>query len=218
MILSETTLNVLKNFSSINPGILFRPGNTVRSISAHKTVLAKAEVDNTFDKECAIYDLSRFISALSLFDKPEVTFGDNSVSISSDQSTLKYVYADPASIVTAPTSEFALPAAEVTFTLKADDLSKVQRGGAVLQLPEIIVSGDGNTITLSAANTKNPTVDGFSIVIGSTDKTFNVIFKSENLKMMQNDYTVELTSKRIAKFDAAGLTYWIAMETASSFA
>lgn len=217
MIFSEKTLNVLKNFSSINPGILFRPGDVIRSVSPTKTVLATAKVDNSFDKEFAIYDLSRFLSAVSLFDKPEVTLSDNHLTISSDKSKLKYVYADAAAIVSAPKSDVVFPNTEVSFTLTSSDLASILRAGAVLQLPEIAISGDGTDIVVSATSVKNPTVDDFSITVGSTDKTFKAIIRTENLKLIQQDYTISISSKGISKFEGNDLTYLIALEKESSF-
>ena len=48
MELQEQTLNVLKNFSDINPNILIKEGNTIKTISEAKNVLATAIVDNEF--------------------------------------------------------------------------------------------------------------------------------------------------------------------------
>ena len=217
MIFSENTLNVLKSFSSINSGILFRSGNVVRSISPQKTVLATAKVDNSFEKEFAIYDLSRFLSAISLFDKPEVNLHSDHLTISSGKTKLKYVYADPATIMSAPTADLPFPNSEVSFTLTSSDLASVLRGGAVLQMPEIVVTGDGTDIILSATNTKNPTVDDFNIAVGSTDKIFKAVFRCENLKLIPQDYTVSISSKRISKFEGKDLTYFIALEKESSF-
>ena len=44
MKLSDKTLSVLKNFSSINQSILFKQGNKLRTISVMKNILAEATV------------------------------------------------------------------------------------------------------------------------------------------------------------------------------
>ena len=41
---STDTLSVLKNFSTINPSIVFKPGSVVRTISPQKTVMAAATI------------------------------------------------------------------------------------------------------------------------------------------------------------------------------
>ena len=81
MKLDNTTLHILKNFSSINKNILFKPGNIIRTVSGTKSVLAKAVVGQDFEKSFAIYDLSRFIGTLSLFNDPELNVRDTHVEI-----------------------------------------------------------------------------------------------------------------------------------------
>ena len=80
MNISTNTISVLKNFSSINQSLAVDAGNTIRTISPQKTVMAVAQVDDTFDSSFAIYDLNQFLSAVSLFEKPDYDFEDQSVS------------------------------------------------------------------------------------------------------------------------------------------
>ncbi len=42
MQLSDNTMNVLKNFAAINPSIVIKPGNVLRTISPQKTIMAIA--------------------------------------------------------------------------------------------------------------------------------------------------------------------------------
>ena len=214
---SENTLAVLKNFSSINSGMLFRTGNTVRTISPQKTIMAKAEVDDTFEQDFAIFDLPRFLGVLSLFEKPEIQLGVNSAVIVDDKRKLVYTYADVSTFATPPSKDVTFPVPEITFVLKAADLQKVQRTGNVLQLPEVAVVGNGSTISLKAYDSKNPTADSYSSVIGETDHTFNAIFKNENLKMIPNDYEVSISSRGISRFEAPKITYWVATEATSTY-
>ena len=91
-------------------------------------------------------------------------------------------------------------------------------------LPEVAIGSDGNVINLEAISSKNPTADKYSNVIdsNSSGKVFQAIFKIENIKVMNFDYEVEISSKGIAKFVSANdsgpkLTYWIATEGHSTF-
>ena len=214
---SDATLDVLKNFSSINSSMLFRSGNTIRTISPQKTIMAKAEVDESFDKDFAIYDLPRFLGVMSLFEKPEVTLNDKEAVILDNSRKLVYTYADASTFATPPSKDVTFPDAEVNFTLKNEDLQKVQRAGNVLQLPEIAVVGDGTTIALKAYDSKNPTADSYVAIIGITNRVFNAIFKNENLKLIPADYDASVSSKGISKFTSAKITYWIATEATSTF-
>ena len=78
MKLSEKTLNILKNFSSINQSILVKQGNQLRTISVAKNILAEAEIKEDFPRDFAIYDLNQFLNGLSLHQDPEMDFSPDS--------------------------------------------------------------------------------------------------------------------------------------------
>ena len=67
MKLSTNTIQVLKTFASINQNLVIKEGNTISTMSAMKNIVAKAEVEETFPKQVAIYDLNEFLASLSLF-------------------------------------------------------------------------------------------------------------------------------------------------------
>ena len=219
MKLSENTLAVLKNFSSINSGILFKSGNVVRTISPQKNIIGKAEIDESFDRDFAIYDLPRFLGVLSLFDAPEIVLAEKQVQITDGKKKLVYLYADASTFATPPDKDLKFPDTKITFTLKADDLAKVQRAGNVLQLPELALVGDGSTIALKAFDSKEPNGDAYNLEgLGETEEKFVAIFKNENLRMIPNDYEVSIASKGITRFVSKRVTYWVAQEQNSTFA
>ena len=78
MKLSEHTTSVLKNFASINQNLVIKEGKTISTMSAMKNIVAKAEVDEDFPREIAIYDLNEFLAALSLFTNPVLDFSEKS--------------------------------------------------------------------------------------------------------------------------------------------
>ena len=77
MELKESTLSILKNFASINPNIVIAEGNTLKTITEAKNVLATATVEESFPKTVGIYDLSEFLGVLSLVDVPKLEFNDD---------------------------------------------------------------------------------------------------------------------------------------------
>ena len=81
MKLSDNTLNLLNNFSTINSGITVKAGNEISTVSAMKNIFAKAVVDETFNQEHSIYDLSEYLGAVSLFDTPDFEFNGESVNV-----------------------------------------------------------------------------------------------------------------------------------------
>jgi hypothetical protein len=224
MKLSENTVSVLKSFAVINQGIEFNAGGTLQTISPQKSIMAKAEIDDTFPAQGCFYELNRFLGVLTLFDDPQLQFNEKFVTVHDTKRSVNYTYADPQMIVTPPSKEIQLPAIDIAVTIKWEDLSNTLKAASVMGLPEIAISSDGSVINLEAISSKNPTADKYSNVIdnNSNGKVFSAIFKIENIKVMNFDYDVELSSKGIAKFKSANdhgpkLTYWIATEGHSQF-
>lgn len=214
---SENTLSVLKNFSGINPSVVFKPGKVLRTISPQKTVMAEATIDETVESVAAVYDLSRFLATLSLFDDPQVEFLDTKFSISAGRSRVNYTYAAESMIIVPPDRSITFPAAEVEVDVKWDDIQKVIRAASVLQLGEVAFKGDGEVVRLAAIDSKNPTADVFDVIVGESGSVFEMIIKVENLKVMPKDYKVALSSKGMAHFKADNIQYYIAIEKNSKF-
>jgi hypothetical protein len=92
------------------------------------------------------------------------------------------------------------------------------RATSVLQLPDIAVIGDGQKITITATNSKNPTTDIFGIEVGETDKTFSMYFEvSDIIKLISADYNVKLSSKGLSQWKSTNVLYYVAMKANSSF-
>jgi len=79
MKLSSDTLNVLKNFSTINGNILVKKGSKLSTISASKSVLAQANIKDNFPKDFCVYDLNQFLSVQGLFKDGEIDFTDSNI-------------------------------------------------------------------------------------------------------------------------------------------
>ena len=220
MQLSESTKEILKNFSEINPNLVITPGKQLKTISTMKNILDTANVSEDFPQDIAIYDLNEFLGVMSLFTKPTFAFDDKSLSISEEGTSTKskYYFADP-SILTVPQKDVKMPEAEVSFTLTETDLTKVKKAAAMLQLPDISISSKGSDIMLSAIDKKNDTANNFSIKVGETNSKFEFHFKTEHLKMLPGDYNVSISSKLISNFKhkSKPIEYWVALENTSKF-
>jgi len=221
MKLEAKTLNVLKNFSTINPSILFKEGSVVSTISPTKTVLAKAKVDTNFTKRFAIYDLSRFLGSMSLINEPDLDFKDNFVKVvGANGVSLNYTYSDESTIKTPPEKELKLPSVDISMNISDTVLKEIIRACGALSMPEIAIVGDGTDISIQALDVKNPNGDIFNIKLGTIDKTFRAIFKLDNIiKLMSDNYEVKISSKGISHWGQSNneVEYWIAVETSSTF-
>lgn len=221
MKLSTDTLNVLKNFSTINSNIVINSGNVIKTMAEAKNVMATATVQETFDGTFGIYDLGEFLSVYNMFDDPALEFADdmNSVTIREGRSAVKYFFSDP-SILTTPQKDITMPATDVGFTLTAEDLSAIRRASSALGCSEFVVSEKEGQLIGSVTDTKNSTANEFTIELeadGDLGVTgFSYVFSIPNLKLIGGDYTVNISNKLISQFsNETGVKYFVALEKSS---
>ena len=220
MKLSESTLSLLKNFSTINQSILFKQGNRLRTISVMKNILAEATIAEEFPKDFGIYDLNQYLNGLSLHNDPELNFeADNYVVIKEGRSRSKYFFADPNCIVTPPEDSITLPTEDVSFQLSTEQLDKLLKAAAIYQLPDLCVEGGDGVVKVLVRDKKNDTSNDYSVIVGETDSTFSFNFKVENIKILPGTYDVVCCQKNISRFTSKNydLTYFIALEPDSTF-
>lgn len=217
MKINNKTLNILKNFATINPSIIVKPGNILKTISSSKTILARAEVPDTFEYPFAIYNLSQFIGCISMFTDPDLDFDESSVTISDGKNKIVYHYADSSIILAPPEKDINIPSVDTEFKISATDIPSVAKALSILELTEIAFVGDGDNIFIQAIDSKNPSSNQYSVKVGATDKVFKAIFKPDNLKMVPDDYVVTLSSKGLSKFVGTEATYYVAIEATSTF-
>jgi len=218
MKISDTTFDVLKNFSTINQSLAFKKGNTIRTVSEQKTILAQAKVEEAFPVDFAIYELNQFLGLSSLFEEADFDFGPSQVTLKEGSSRANYTYADPSMITTPPEKNIQLPSVEVSFDMDKADLRQILNGANQLGLPEVVVTNRDDKVSLVATDTKNPTSNEFAISSDSdAEGSFRFIFKIENLKFIPNDYIVSISKSGIAHFKSDNVEYWVATEAGSEY-
>ena len=220
MKLSDNTLSVLKNFSTINQSILFKKGTKLRTMSVMKNILAEATISEELPKDFGIYDLNQFLNGMGLHQSPELDFeNDNHVVIKEGKMRSKYFFADPEVIVKPPEKSIELPSEDVTFELSTDQLDKLLKAAAIYQLPDLSVVGENGAVKLLVRDKKNDTSNSFAIAVGDTESTFAFNFKVENIKILPGTYHIVVSQKLLSRFTAKNydLTYYIALEPDSTF-
>ena len=213
--ITKPTIEILKNFCSINKSLVIKPGNRLSTLSINKNILAYADVEEQFDSQMSIYDLSTFLGGLSLFEKPSIdTSKDNYVTVSdaAGRSKTRFFYADPDIITQPPEKEITLPSQDVSFHLDANVLQQLQRAASVYQLPDLCLYGDGTEMSLCVTDKKNDTSNSYSVQVGETTDNFCYCFKVENLKLLLADYNVTISKSNVALFQGDGIKYFIALE------
>lgn len=223
MELNEKTLNVLKNFSGINQNLLIQEGNTIKTISEARNVVATAVVEEQFPQKFGIYDLNEFIGVLGLVDEPNLRFAEESVTVSDStgRSKVKYFFS-PEETLTSPTKDVNMPEPDVSFMLDNETLNKLKRAASTLGHSNVsITPSGGGILSLSVVDNENSTSNTYSIDIDGeyTSSDFNFIISIANLKILPGDYEVKLSRKLITEFKHKELNvrYWIAVEKTSTF-
>src|SRR5579859_3552007 len=122
MDLTPKTLTILKNFSSINPSILIKEGSKLDTISPSTTIVAEAITDTEFDTRFAIYSLSRFLSAISLFDVPAINVNEKNIDVSdASGKTMSYTLSEESNILSVQ-KQIKFPPSDVTVVIKNNQL------------------------------------------------------------------------------------------------
>ena len=222
MKLSKETLSVLKNFASINDGIVFRSGNTLRTCDPLKQIMAETQIAETIPSNFAIYDLNRFLSVLSLHDEStEIELDENNkaANLKSGRKKTSYKLCAIEMIKNSPDKTIVMPSVDVSFTLSSDDLDAVMKSAAVLGSPHIAVKSDGAKIVVAQLDNKDSSSHSSELEIAEGDgKKYNMVFKTEHLRMIPGSYTVSISFRGIASFKHTEkpIQYWIATDVGST--
>lgn len=220
MKLSSQTVNVLKNFSTINQGLLFKKGKVLSTMSAQKNILSEATIPDEIPQDFGVYNLNEFLSVLSMYPDADIAVDGVNIKFANGRKSTAYRATDASMIVTPPEKKITLPSVDVSFSLSEEDLEWIQKTSAVLGSPNVSVESDGTDVNMVAFDATNDSahVSSLKIEVPSTGK-YKLIFKTENLKLIPGSYVVEISSKGIASFKNTkdNIQYWIATEAGSNY-
>ena len=229
MNLSNDTLNVLKNFASINPNIVFQPGQQLKTISESKTIMARADIVEDMPKEFGIYDLNEFLSVFNLIENPALEFEDKSLLMSNqvggcklpNRQKIRYYFSE-IDILTSPQKDIQMPNAELGVSLSEDTLNQIRKAAAVLGHTELSLKGENGLVTASVVDTKDSTSNSYTIELDKDNQCkndFEFIVSIPNLKLLPGDYFVSISSKLISNWTNSNypIEYFIALEKNSTF-
>jgi hypothetical protein len=221
VVLDPFSLKVLNNFSAINNSLVVKSGTELRTMTEGKTVLAEANVPNTFPVDFAIYDLRQMLNFVStLFDKPTMSFNQDFVEISSGNDVTKIFYCKP-DLVSAPTKRITMPSEEVSLTLSEDNLKKIMKAASILGVDDICFSSSDDNVVVSVLDKQNSATNTWSTKInGEFSSEFKVYLKISNLKILDGEYSISISKAGITCFRyqaSDDLKYYIAAEKDSKF-
>jgi hypothetical protein len=238
--LSKSTIDLLRNFSTINKSILIQEGSYIQTMSVNKNIIGMGKIKEFIPNDMAIYDLPLFLGALSLFKKPWLNFPDDKKVIIFDEETkgkTVFYYSDPEIIVTPPEFNKDLPDQELMFDLPQADITQLLQAAKVYGVEDLCINGFQGEYSICVRDNKNKTSNVFSLPLKKVNfyqgeqpnegadakpykltperQTFCYCFKVENLKLMDASYHVLISNKNIANFNSlthSELNYFVAME------
>lgn len=203
MKLSDNTIEILKNFATLNQGLVFRTGSELATITTGKTILAKARVVESFPFDFAIGDLNKLLAKLSLYRDAEIEFEQDRVIFkSADNRRTDYIKFSSPKVVTHPdpNKKIVVDNPEHEFELSAEDLQWQRKSAGISNSPFMIFNGDGKKVYIRSTNVKDDSSDFSSTEIGKTKSKFNYVMKIENWKFLDGSYRVKL-QKGLSKFE-----------------
>lgn len=214
MNLNKQTIEVLKNFSTINQGIIFKEGNVIRTMSVMRNIFARAVVSDTIPREFAIYDLPEFLSCMSLFEGPDLVFDDKMVKMTSDKNVIKYFYSNPSVVIAPPDKEMRMRDVDLKFSITEAQLLQIQKASAVMKLKDLAITKTGVTVLNTDANGNRFDI---SIPVDTELDAPNVVIKVDDLKIIPADYDVNVATAGMIQFvsknPALQLEYFIAIQS-----
>ena len=216
MKLSDNTLAVLKNFASINSGVVLKPGKAQKTISPEKSILVEATIEDDIPSEMGIYDLNQFLGIITTLRNPEVTFAKDQIVLTDGELSVTYRGCSANLIITPPEKELVLKDITTKFSLANPTSQKLIKVASMINLPNLSVVGKNAELLLKIHERSNDTSNDGIMKIGDyAGKDFIATFKTENLKLLPDDYNVEVQAGAFAKFvnQNKTLTYFIALET-----
>ena len=222
MKLSNETLTILKNFSTINSNIVVNSGSTIKTMSESKTIMSVATVKESFPDTFGVYDLNEFLGTMNMFDNSNLDFDSSMkfVKISQGNCSVKYFFSEVSNL-TSPTRDIVMPPCEISFSFTSSDMNSIRKASSALGATDLIIdSTNEGKLILRVTDTSNPTSNSFEMEYPNENAVkAKCIFNITNFKFINDDYDVCISSKLISNFKAKNnpIEYWIALEKSSNF-
>ena len=217
MKISKETIALLRNFATINGNILLKPGSSLTTLSASKSVYASVTVKEDFPVQFGVYDLNELLGITALFSDPDYDFTEKYVTIKEGPNSVRF-YGAAEEVLTVPSKPIKVPPADIQFKLTADQINMIMKTSGVLRASDVTVEGDGTNLRVIVGDKKNSSANNYVVELGDTTAKFKANIRVDNLKIIPGDYTVELAAKKVAKFINGDLEYVVVLEQDSEFA
>ncbi len=219
MKLSEETIEILKNYATLNQGLAVKPGSVLKTITPSRSVLAISRVVESFPVSFCLYDLNKWLAKLSLYREAELEFESDRIVIkSADNRRTDYIkYSSPEIVKGVPDKDIALDDHDYEFTLTQEDLIWARKSAGISSSENFMFRGDGKHIYFQSNTLKDDSSDLSSTMIGDTEDEFLCVLQVANFKLLDGAYNVKIRGgeKALTKFEhtTKNIQYYIAVES-----
>jgi hypothetical protein len=227
--ISEQTIEILNNFSTICPGFLHDPTvaeGQLRVASPNGNLVAFAKVPEQFP-EFSIFDMKAFISFMNMMKDGEVEFFEKNMKVTRGKSKGIFTFCSKLVVLTPP-KKVNMPEMEVEILLSASVIKQILKASTVLAVTELVIScpGNGEAISISSEGKKDSGIDNnFQIELDEThDTKFRFVMPAEIIRFIPADYKVELSSRNVARFSANlssngeyAISYFVSLDATSTY-
>lgn len=199
--LSEETIEILTNYSKINNQIYVRKGNSLSTIIRNKTLFVQAVVEEQFDQDFAINDLSELLSIFSVIKSPVLDLHEDHMVISSKENTsmkIFYYYTDKSKVEYSEKERLECPEHQVETKLSASLISKIVKYAGISRVEDIFVESENKKVVLKVLDVDSQNTNAFSVELGEMTEDqiesnvyFKYHFKLDNFKMIEGNYSVK---------------------------
>ena len=166
--LSSETVEILKNFSAINSGILLTKGNIIRTISVAGSIFSEAEIAETFPQEFGVGDLPQFIQVLSLpiMQNAGLNFVDKYVDIVNGDGVRIRYYKKDKNCIAFVEKTIPFDDVDLDFALTSSQLTDFMKAAAVLKSEQAIIEASGGQLSMVAQTSRSDTSNSYKLDLG----------------------------------------------------
>jgi hypothetical protein len=199
---NKETLEILQNFAQINTGMQFRKGKKQTTVSTGRGIIGISHIDTDIPKSFAIYELSKFLGILSLFNDPEIELGDEYATIKNDNGQkVDYRYCEPRMITSWPEDKKEdLQTVDSSFELTKETWTKLNKSSNLLTGKHIRVQANGSDIQIKTFDEEDKMASTASFVVGNSDITYDIYFQTAVLNILPGNYLIEICKNKLTRW------------------
>ena len=217
MKLSKSTINVLKNFSVVNPSILLRQGNLVMTKAINGVTYAECNIDDVITDEMGIYDLNGFLAVLNQLGEDSDITVDNvneAINVRNKRVVVSIPLSDASSIVS-PKKQLVMKATDVIFELTGEQLDEISKLARVVKGDSIAITNENGRIKIDCFSSEDDAEKTlFSIDIAEYDGSnkFRFVLLLCNMKIIPDTYKVMVNAAGAVQFESEKIKYVVVLQ------